>query len=281
MAGDDEVVMPLSLDQHETAPETAEMPAPIGGRPSESLSAILPPTPAPTAAGIMPAPRSETPSTQDLPSEDAPSTSPTTPGSVQPTQTATAASVTPTSASRPASRPAVPAVPIIPAIPKAAPRSTDAEKAQIDERQNATPEATPATTTEVNGSATPAAEEAKAESQQAPQLKPKLWTGLFSTPAPTAVPKASTGLNGAEAAAIPPTDTAATPEATGAGGDAVPSFKRSNTNSVAEALQAYRVGPGEKLAFIEPRGLINTGNMCYMNSVSIAWPFVSDQPLNS
>jgi len=25
-----------------------------------------------------------------------------------------------------------------------------------------------------------------------------------------------------------------------------------------------------KLAFIEPRGLVNTGNMCYMNSVSLS-----------
>jgi ubiquitin carboxyl-terminal hydrolase 10 len=36
---------------------------------------------------------------------------------------------------------------------------------------------------------------------------------------------------------------------------------------MAEALRAFRVGHPEKLKFIEPRGLINTGNMCYMNSV--------------
>lgn len=29
----------------------------------------------------------------------------------------------------------------------------------------------------------------------------------------------------------------------------------------------------DKVAFLEPRGLVNTGNMCYMNSV--CWPFFS------
>ena len=52
------------------------------------------------------------------------------------------------------------------------------------------------------------------------------------------------------------------------------SFKR-NTSSLAEALRAYRVGGGEKISFLEPRGLINPGNMCYMNSVSCdSWPVV-------
>ncbi|KAF7553426.1 hypothetical protein G7046_g7108 [Stylonectria norvegica] len=45
------------------------------------------------------------------------------------------------------------------------------------------------------------------------------------------------------------------------------SFSKANASSVAEAVQAYRVGGNEKISFLEPRGLINTGNMCYMNSV--------------
>ncbi|KAL1842164.1 hypothetical protein VTJ49DRAFT_5937 [Mycothermus thermophilus] len=40
-----------------------------------------------------------------------------------------------------------------------------------------------------------------------------------------------------------------------------------NATSLAQALQAYRAAAPEKLAFLEPRGLVNTGNMCYMNSV--------------
>ena len=29
------------------------------------------------------------------------------------------------------------------------------------------------------------------------------------------------------------------------------------------------VEPPSKVAFLQPRGLVNTGNMCYMNSVSL------------
>jgi ubiquitin carboxyl-terminal hydrolase 10 len=36
--------------------------------------------------------------------------------------------------------------------------------------------------------------------------------------------------------------------------------------SLAEALKQYTVRP-EHVSFLEPRGLVNTGNMCYMNSV--------------
>lgn len=43
------------------------------------------------------------------------------------------------------------------------------------------------------------------------------------------------------------------------------------TASLSEALSSYNVAEAReisKLAFLEPRGLVNTGNMCYMNSVS-------------
>lgn len=45
-------------------------------------------------------------------------------------------------------------------------------------------------------------------------------------------------------------------------------FSKSNVNSLAEAIQSYVVENNGKLDFLEPRGLTNTGNMCYMNSVS-------------
>ncbi|KAG9255805.1 uncharacterized protein F5Z01DRAFT_558525 [Emericellopsis atlantica] len=44
-------------------------------------------------------------------------------------------------------------------------------------------------------------------------------------------------------------------------------FPKTVTNSAGDAIHAYRVGSSGKAAYIEPRGLINTGNMCYMNSV--------------
>ena len=59
----------------------------------------------------------------------------------------------------------------------------------------------------------------------------------------------------------------------------VPSEPESQTNgfvpvkagSLADALTTYSVkenNDNTKIAFLEPRGLVNTGNMCYMNSVS-------------
>lgn len=45
--------------------------------------------------------------------------------------------------------------------------------------------------------------------------------------------------------------------------------------SLADALRQYSVDTDRKLAFLEPRGLVNTGNMCYMNSVRHV--VVSDQ----
>lgn len=55
---------------------------------------------------------------------------------------------------------------------------------------------------------------------------------------------------------------------TGNTADVMGSFSKSNASSLAEALADFRIASGQKLAFLEPRGLINTGNMCYMNSVS-------------
>ncbi|KXT12295.1 hypothetical protein AC579_5659, partial [Pseudocercospora musae] len=44
-------------------------------------------------------------------------------------------------------------------------------------------------------------------------------------------------------------------------------FQLPKTASLAEALKQYRVQGGGALNFLEPRGLVNTGNMCYMNSI--------------
>ena len=48
-------------------------------------------------------------------------------------------------------------------------------------------------------------------------------------------------------------------------------FALDKINSLGEALTSYNITEGKepsKLSFLEPRGLVNTGNMCYMNSVS-------------
>lgn len=48
-------------------------------------------------------------------------------------------------------------------------------------------------------------------------------------------------------------------------------FAPAKSGSLADALSSYSVTESNevaKIAFLEPRGLVNTGNMCYMNSVS-------------
>ena len=46
------------------------------------------------------------------------------------------------------------------------------------------------------------------------------------------------------------------------------SAKLPKSASLADALKQYSVQTDGALSFLEPRGLVNTGNMCYMNSVS-------------
>jgi len=76
---------------------------------------------------------------------------------------------------------------------------------------------------------------------------PKLWTGLFN--------------------AAPATSTAASSESGLA--TTAPGFGKTNSESLAEALRTFNAASSDsKVAFLEPRGLVNTGNMCYMNSVS-------------
>ncbi|KAK3905129.1 hypothetical protein C8A05DRAFT_41897 [Staphylotrichum tortipilum] len=204
--------------------------------------------------------RSETSSTSQ-PSEDTVASSPTTPSSVQPAKVATTAPSAP-AAAKPAV-PAVPALPVVPALPKATPRETKpaanaeqspAAAAPEPEPESSTAPATESETAPVEVETTEAAPPAPAWS------KPKLWAGLFSKP-------------GASAASTSAAATAAQAQANGnatEGSAAVPAvggFAKANASSLAQALQAYRPITPDKLAFLEPRGLVNTGNMCYMNSV--------------
>ena len=53
-------------------------------------------------------------------------------------------------------------------------------------------------------------------------------------------------------------------------------FVTSKTKSLADALNSFDVEDNsdpERLFFLEPRGLVNTGNMCYMNSVDYSSHF--------
>ncbi|KAF2724766.1 UCH-domain-containing protein [Polychaeton citri CBS 116435] len=79
---------------------------------------------------------------------------------------------------------------------------------------------------------------------EAPAAKPKSWADLVRKNAPkTAQPILTNGVDVTDGVAIP------------------------QTASLAESLRQYNVDSDTNVSFIEPRGLVNTGNMCYMNSI--------------
>ncbi|KAK7221165.1 hypothetical protein V2G26_009168 [Clonostachys chloroleuca] len=98
-------------------------------------------------------------------------------------------------------------------------------------------------------------------SAPAPKPAPSSWANLFAKPAasPVKPSAAATGTDGAsvvnghdnEASSDGPSTT----------------FPKSNASNVADAIRSYKVNATENIGYIEPRGLINTGNMCYMNSI--------------
>lgn len=203
------------------------------------------PTPAEVAV-----PRPETPSTSQPQSDGTNSTNPTTPSSSTQAPLPAARDTTPV-APKSAQKARVPAVPVVPALPKASPR--DAAK-QIPEKAN---EDAPVEQSQGVQDETKAVDQAAATDggsietpTPAPAPKawstPKLWAGLFNPNAETN--SATSGDSG---------------RATGQ------NFGKANTESVAEALRSFSAVAGDsKVSFLKPRGLINTGNMCYMNSVS-------------
>jgi ubiquitin carboxyl-terminal hydrolase 10 len=100
-------------------------------------------------------------------------------------------------------------------------------------------------------SAEPGTEETAAASP-APKAwaTPKLWTGLFN-PATATAPGTK---NDTQTALLP-------------------GFGKTNAETLAEALRSFNaVSDSSRVTFLEPRGLINTGNMCYMNSVCCCPP---------
>lgn len=233
------------------------------------------PAPKPSTIDRLPT-RPETPSTQDVPSENTDSTSPTTPSSVQPPSASTATSSTPAKSAKPAlPRTAIPVIPLIPALPKAKSSPKEAKPSpsveSVDQVQKET--AAEDVTSQAGAGPTAAKEVVAEEPQQgtaqpapapAPaKAPPSSWANLFAKPTASTTSPTTTGQAGTNGVAA---------EGPNASDSNLSNFVKSNASSVAEVLQAYRVNSVNNLAFLEPRGLINTGNMCYMNSVSAHSP---------
>ena len=197
----------------------------------------------------------ETPVTSHAPSESD-STQPTTPSS------ATApVSTRPQSTQKlkPSHRPS-PSIPIVPAVPnislpprpvRKAPMSSasEASKGTEDSQSNADHLSKAVDIAALTKEDISVPAEEIGTSAPAAKAAPKSWADLVRTMAP---PKPIP----AQSETISPHTTANLPI---------------KTESLADALSSYSVesiSHSSKISFLEPRGLVNTGNMCYMNSVS-------------
>ena len=185
-------------------------------------------------------PRPETPSTSHPASEEN-STNPTTPSS-QHASASVAGETTPV----PKQRPNGPVVPALPKVIRDA-KTTPDKKGESESDTTATAAETSAEVSKPtpDGDKEPVKQEAPAAAPKA-WSTPKLWTGLFNpSAANSTAPSSESGL-----------------------GSTTPAVAKSNAESLAEALRSFNaVTNDSKIAFLKPRGLVNTGNMCYMNSV--------------
>ncbi|EPS27485.1 hypothetical protein PDE_02428 [Penicillium oxalicum 114-2] len=169
--------------------------------------------------------------TTSVPFSDGPSTQATTPTSATPSSTPNQ------QAQRKDAKPAVPIVPVIPNLPSAPRRETkDGSKASSDASGSTEIPAESAVSTSASDHTTVSASPARSA--------PKSWADLVrnKNAARTASP--------------------ASPESSPLGVQKNESLANV-LSSLGEDVSQY----SDRIAFLEPRGLVNTGNMCYMNSV--------------
>jgi ubiquitin carboxyl-terminal hydrolase 10 len=176
----------------------------------------------------------ETPATSQAPSEADVNTTAPSSAAVEVSKPAT-----PQSQAKKDSRPAVP---IVPAVPAARPK-TETAPAPAGAADSTAPAVDPAVAQPEESTEAKSTEPAT----PAPKAAPKSWADLMRSKNSAAAAAASAAaVNGAS-----PTN-GATP---------------SRASTLAGALKQFNVDDNDKIAFLEPRGLVNTGNMCYMNSV--------------
>lgn len=242
------MALSLPVEQHEAAAAHNEEAASAESAAAKSLSVDSTQTKAPSQPGA--------PKTENKPVG---ATAPEAAGSTTPIQT-----------SKPSTRSAGVIAPAIPALPR--PSSKDTKSATPEEAQvngqiadEGVSDATQTTTSNDNVPST-AENEAPSPCAPAPPVRaaPVSWANLFAKTSASAASK-NGGANGSAAGAG--VNGNASLDGSGINGS-TSTFSKTNASSLAEAVQAYQVGEAEKTSFLEPRGLINTGNMCYMNSVS-------------
>ncbi|KAF7547276.1 hypothetical protein G7Z17_g7848 [Cylindrodendrum hubeiense] len=260
----------LPVEQHEAAAEQIEQSA----APESSKD-----SPASTQPSIASDARSEN---QRQSVEAVPST-PTTPSSLQQrSRTNTATSATPTAGGKPATRHGAHPVPAVPALPKGSAKDakpTRAEKPVIGEAASETVVQDTASTDIASAPVEQDSSAADTTTSAPAKAPPSSWANLFAKSAAAAAAGRAAGPNGSSGAEG--TNGNDADGVVGGPNGSAASFSKANASSVAEAIHAYHVGGNDKISFLEPRGLINTGNMCYMNSVSqrAVHSFKSETPL--
>jgi len=204
----------------------------------------------------MPTPtQSLTTLASDAPS-DAGSTQPTTPSSaVPPSDDKTQRTPTQPKAHR-ATKSVVPAVPMLPQSPNATRRTHRDSVVSTTSKMSASAAATvddqipPPSTSSTSEDATATSDAISSSGVPivSPTVAPKSWADLVRTKALASAPvqaavQMHNGLGGA---------------------------KVENLSDVLNDISVTESDSASRITLLEPRGLVNTGNMCYMNSVSLA-----------
>jgi ubiquitin carboxyl-terminal hydrolase 10 len=138
---------------------------------------------------------------------------------------------------------------IIPAIPKSLPKEASPRPSSAKSEEAQQSPAIIVAEVEAEPSP-PTSEEAVLEEVKAPVRnawsKPKVWSTVLAPGAKPAQPASNGSLS--------------------AGSSTV---GKTNAEVLTEALKSFdAISNDSKVTFLEPRGLANAGNMCYMNSVS-------------
>lgn len=190
-----------------------------------------------------------TPLASDAPSEPA-STQPTTPSSVVATSV-TKSQQTPTLPKARTVGPIVPAVPILPPSPsggrKAHRDSVASHTSKLSDLGKSDPEEgqeAPATSVNLVEPSVVSEEAIKPAPKPA---APKSWANLFRS-------------NESQSASTPASASSVAAESSKGG-------KSETLSDVLNDMNSATIAAPTRVSFLKPRGLVNTGNMCYMNSV--------------